>query len=332
LQPQIKQCAFAAYGGAGAIAARLPEIRTGSRNMRIVSRPDFDGIVCAMLLQVAERKELPLVWAEPGDMQRGLVDVQPGDIVANLPYNANCALWFDHHFSNTPERPVQGLFEIAPSAAGLVYRFYRDRLEQDFDELVQQTDRIDSADLTEDEVQHPENFPYVLLSMTISGRELQDEPYWNRLVALLREHPIDQIMADAEVRERSKRVVNENHAYRDHLERHTTVNGVVAVTDFRDLPETPRGNRFLVYSLYPQTVVQAKIRYNDRDRDRVIVSVGHSIFNRNCRVNVGLLLSNYGGGGHAGAGSCSFPSEKAETYIPAILDALVRNEPNDGAG
>ena len=76
--------------------------------MRIVTRPDFDGLVCAMLLRIAEGSDLPLVWAEPGDMQRGLVDVHPGDIVANLPYNANCGLWFDHHFSNTPDRPWTG--------------------------------------------------------------------------------------------------------------------------------------------------------------------------------------------------------------------------------
>ncbi|MDJ0720887.1 MAG: exopolyphosphatase [Desulfobacterales bacterium] len=297
--------------------------------MRIVTRPDFDGVVCAMLLRRAEGRDRPLVWAEPGDMQRGLVDVHPGDIVANLPYNANCGLWFDHHFSNTPERPVEGLFEMAPSAAGLVYRYYRHRLGRNYDDLVHQTDRIDSADLTEDEVRHPENYPYVLLSMTISGRELPDESYWNRLVDLLGDHDIDQVMADAEVQARAEQVVAENQAYRDHLERHTQIQGQVAVTDFRELPQTPRGNRFLVYSLYPRTVVQAKIRYNDRDRERVIVSVGHSIFNRNCRVNVGLLLSDYGGGGHRGAGSCSFPREKADTYIPAILKVLVRNAPND---
>jgi oligoribonuclease NrnB/cAMP/cGMP phosphodiesterase (DHH superfamily) len=298
--------------------------------MRIVTRADFDGIVCAVLLKEALGDDLPLVWAEPGDMQRGLVDVHPGDVVANLPYHANCGLWFDHHFSNTPERPVEGLFEIAPSAAGLVYRYYREQIAGDYDALVHQTDRIDSADLTEDEVRHPENYPYVLLSMTIAGRELQDEPYWNRLVDMLRDHAIEATMADEEVRARGAQVVEDNRAYRKHLEAHTKIQGVVAVTDFRDLPETPRGNRFLVYSLYPQTVVQAKIRYNDRDRDRVIVSVGHSIFNRNCQVNVGMLLANYGGGGHRGAGSCSFPKAKAETYIPAILETLVRNEPIDG--
>ena len=80
-----------------------------------------------MLLRRAEGDDRPIVWAEPGDMQRGLVDVHPGDIVANLPYHPNCGLWFDHHFSNTPARPVQGLFEMAPSAAGLIYRYFRNR-------------------------------------------------------------------------------------------------------------------------------------------------------------------------------------------------------------
>ena len=84
--------------------------------MRIVTRPDFDGVVCAMLLREAEGRDRPLVWAEPGDMQRGLVDVHPGDVVANLPYHANCGLWFDHHFSNTPARPVEGLFERDPAS------------------------------------------------------------------------------------------------------------------------------------------------------------------------------------------------------------------------
>jgi hypothetical protein len=122
-------------------------------------------------------------------------------------------------------------------------------------------------------------------------------------------------------------VVAENRAYRDYLRQHTTVHGVVAVTDFRTLDETPRGNRFLVYSMFPETVVQMKIRLADRNREKVIVSVGHSIFNRNCRVNVGILLSRYQGGGHPGAGSCSFHVRHGEDYIGAILEVLMRNEP-----
>lgn len=299
----------------------------GSFYMRIVTRPDFDGVVCAVLLREAISRELPILWAEPGDMQHGRVDVRDGDIVANLPFHDRCSMWFDHHYSNTPARPFEGVFEMAPSAAGLIHRYYADRLTRDHGELIRQTDKIDSADLSEDEVQFPEKYPYVLLSMTVSGRNLADESYWNRLVDLLLAGTIDDVMAEAEVKRRCDQVVAENEAYRDYLRQHTTVHGVVAVTDFRALDETPRGNRFLVYSMFPETVVQMKIRLADRDRERVIVSVGHSIFNRNCRVNVGMLLSRYQGGGHPGAGSCSFHVRHGEDHIGAILDVLMRNEP-----
>jgi hypothetical protein len=295
--------------------------------MRIVTRPDFDGVVCAALLRDAIAAELPILWAEPGDMQQGRVDVQPGDIVANLPFHESCAMWFDHHFSNTAGRPFEGLFEMAPSAAGLVQRYFADRLTRDFDHLVRETDKIDSAALSEDEVQFPENYSYVLLSMTVSGRRPEDEPYWNRLVSLLLAGTMDDVMADAEVRRRCAQVVDDNRRYRDYLRRCTTVKGVVAVTDFRPLKETPQGNRFLVYSMYPETVVQMKIRRADRDPERVIVSVGHSIFNRNCKVNVGALLARHQGGGHPGAGSCSLPAEQSDAAIAAILDILMRNTP-----
>lgn len=295
--------------------------------MRIVTRPDFDGVVCAVLLREAIDDKLPIFWAEPGDMQQGLVDVRAGDIVANLPFHDRCAMWFDHHYSNVPARPFEGTFEMAPSAAGLVYRYFADRLSGEWNELIRQTDKIDAAALSEDEVQFPENYPYVLLSMTVSGRNLDDEPYWNRLVELLRSETIDAIMADPDVKRRCQLVVDENRIYRDYLWKYTEIQGVVAVTDFRSLDETPRGNRFLVYSMFPETVVQMKIRLADRDRDKVIVSLGHSIFNRNCRVNVGVLLSWYQGGGHPGAGSCSFHVRHSDDYIPAILKALMRNEP-----
>ena len=295
--------------------------------MRIVTRPDFDGVVCAVLLRDALDAGLPIFWAEPGDMQQGRVDVRPGDIVANLPFHANCAMWFDHHFSNTPSRAFEGLFEMAPSAAGLVQRYFAGRLTRDFDALVRETDKIDAAHLSEDEVQFPENYPYVLLSMTVSGRRPDDEPYWNRLVALLGSAAVDDVMEDPEVRQRCAQVVDENQRYRDYLRQCTTVKGVVAVTDFRPLKKTPQGNRFLVYSMFPETVVQMKIRAADRDPDKVIVSVGHSIFNRNCRVNVGALLSRYQGGGHPGAGSCTLASHESDAAIAAILEVLMRNTP-----
>jgi oligoribonuclease NrnB/cAMP/cGMP phosphodiesterase (DHH superfamily) len=297
--------------------------------MRIVTRPDFDGVVCAALLYETESINKPTQWVEPNDMQKGLVEIFEGDIIANLPYNENCSLWFDHHYSNQPRWEFKGAFKIAPSAAGVVFNYYQGRFTHDYTELIEQADKIDSADLTKDEVIHPENYPYVLLSMTISGRETWDEAYWNHLVALLRKKDIGDVMEDSQVSQRCREVVEQNNRYKVLLEKHTRMQAHVAITDFRDLDKTPPGNRFLSYCMFPDSIVNVKIRYDNADRTKLIVSVGHSIFNQKCRVNVGELLSRFEGGGHEKAGSCAFHAAKADAYIPKIIEALIRNQAED---
>lgn len=298
--------------------------------MRIVTRPDFDGVVCAALIFEAEPVTEPTLWVEPNEVQAGEVAIRDGDIVANLPFHPDCAIWFDHHYTNRPDRPFRGAYRIAPSAAGIVFDYYRDRFRRDYSELVEETDRIDAADLTLDQVLHPEDHPYILLSMTISNPEGGDEAYWNRVVDLLRHSDIHTILADPLVRERREEAVSRNRAFRDILLRHTHMEGHVSITDFRDYDEAPRGNRFLVYSLFPDAVVSVKIRNADADRDRVIISVGHSIFNRNCNVNVGLMLSRFNGGGHRGAGSCTVAASEADAALRKIVDILLENANNEG--
>ncbi|MBU0699009.1 MAG: exopolyphosphatase, partial [Proteobacteria bacterium] len=294
--------------------------------MRIVTRPDFDGVVCAALLYEAEKITKPVKWAQPNDMQSGLVDVQKGDIIANLPYDERCALWFDHHYTNRVHKPFKGMFKLAPSAASIIYEYYKDKFRRDYSELIKKTDKIDSADLSVDEVLHPEKHPYLLLSMTIFGHAETDESYWNRLVELLRKFPIDKVLDDPDVKERCRTVVEQNKQYQGYLKKHTRLMQHVCVTDFRSLDNVPEGNRFLVYALFPEAVVSAKIRFEDEGREKVAVSVGHNIFNRNCNVNVGLMLSKFEGGGHREAGSCRFHVSKANAYIPEIIEILLENE------
>lgn len=294
--------------------------------MRIVTRADFDGIVCAALLYEAEPIRRPTLWVEPSDMQHGRIPIDPDDIIANLPYVAGCALWFDHHITNQPNHPFKGLYKIAPSAARLVHDYYKKKLTYDYTELIRHADEIDAANLTLDQVRRPEEDPYLLLSMTISGRIKTDESYWNRLVQLLRSTPIDRIMADREVTARSNETIAQNARYKELLNKHTCVRDKVAITDFRSFEKSPDGNRFLVYSLFPEAMVAVKIRYAIEDRQKVIVSVGRSIFNPDCRVNIGKMLSGFEGGGHAGAGAASFHIGKSDKYIPEIINTLVKNE------
>lgn len=297
--------------------------------MRIVTRPDFDGIVCAVLLYEALDISEPVRWVEPSDVQKGLVQIQQGDIIANLPYDQKCALWFDHHYTNQIAEPFKGAFKIAPSAAGIVYEYFKDRFQRDYSELVQATNKIDSADLTLEEVLHPENHPYVLLSLTVSNEDQPNENYWNKLVALFRKRNIQQILKDPEVKHHCQTVTEQNDRYVEFLKANTVLNRHVAITDFRPFDMPPSGNRFLVYSLFPDSFVNVRIRYEDRSKKIVVINVGHSIFNPKCNVNVGLMLVHFGGGGHRGAGSARFAADRSEEYISSIIDCLVKNENNE---
>jgi hypothetical protein len=297
--------------------------------MRIVTRPDFDGIVCAVLLREALGIDTGIYWVEPGEVQQKSAKIQSGDILANLPYDPACSLWFDHHVSNRPEHDFQGAFALAPSAAGVIHQYYKGsgHLDDRFDDLVFHTDIIDAADLTRDQVLYPENYPHILVSMTIQNRDGREAPYWDRLVELLRVLDMDAVMADPQVKTRCDEVIRQNAAYTGYLEKYTRVIGPVSVTDFRDQEPVPPGNRFLVYCLFPDTLASVKIRYKDPGRTHVMVSIGHNIFNRGCRVNAGHLLARYGGGGHNGAGGCTLEAGTAQEKINDMLAVLKANEP-----
>jgi oligoribonuclease NrnB/cAMP/cGMP phosphodiesterase (DHH superfamily) len=297
--------------------------------MRIVTRPDFDGVVCAVLLYDALKIEEPVKWVEPNFVQRGLADIREGDVIANLPFDERCSLWFDHHFTNRSVRPFEGVFRIAPSAAGLIFEHYKNRFKRDYSELAAAADKIDSAFLTMDEVLHPESYDYVMLSMTVSNGDRTNEPYWNKLVDLLGIYDIRKVLDDPDVKRRCRDVIEENARYAVYLKEHTHLEKQVAITDFRKFNQAPTGNRFLVYSLFPESIVNVRISYADKSKDMIVVHVGHSIFNPHCNVNAGLLLSRFEGGGHRGAASARFQAEKAGEYLPQIIDALLKNENNE---
>lgn len=290
--------------------------------MRIVTRPDFDGIVCAVLLKSVLGIKKKVEWVEPNRMHLGEVDIRSGDVIANLAYDPRCSLWFDHHSSNRIHSPFRGRFNIAPSAARVVFGFYEKELKGDFEKLVEMADKIDSADLTQDEVLFPEKYPYVMLSDTISSIKGNDRGYWELLVQLLKQPDIKHVLQHPTVEERVDKAMAANRLYKQILQKHTRIVNRISITDLRAFDPTPTGNRFLVFSLFPQPDVNIKIRRHDLNQNRLIVSIGHSIFNRTCKTDVGSLCARFGGGGHHGAGSCSFPAEDFEKNMENILKIL----------
>ena len=287
--------------------------------MRLITRADFDGIVCGVLLTTQERIDR-FLFIEPKGMQDGEVKVGSDDIIANLPYHPEAFLWFDHHITNQVSGFFRGKFFLAPSAARVVFDYYPQGSLSRFEELVRETDRIDSGDLGISDIFQPQD--YVLLAFTIDPNSRGDEPYWIKLIHLLREQHFTLVMEDAEVKDRCKQVLEDFKVYRDLLLKNTRQDGNIAITDFQKVNFKGKVNRFLVYSLFPESNISVKIFRDYHQKGRIGISVGKNIFNKTSTVNVGELLSHYGGGGHQGAGSCRVPVKDAEEVLNKIIKAL----------
>ncbi len=263
-------------------------------------------------------------FTEPGPFQHGELEVTSEDIITNLPFRDGCAMWFDHHTSNEVNADFRGAWWVAPSAARVIYDHYMpdDRLTG-FRGLVEITDRIDSANLTMEEVKNPRG--YVLVSMTVEGKRPQDEPYWRRLIELIRENDLAAMLADPEVDRRCAEFMTVNQEFGQAIELYSELDGNVLVTDFRRVWNGESGNRFLAYTLFPRCDIWVKAMDNPNDPRRAHISVGHSIFNRTSKVDVGELMSRYGGGGHRGAGSCRPLKEDADRVLREIIE-VCRND------
>jgi len=298
--------------------------------MNLITRGDWDGVVCATLLKTAAIIET-IQFAHPKDMQDGKVKVSENDVIVNLPYVQNAGMWFDHHVSEEARLDkipdVKGCYDIAPSAARLVYNYYLPSNPElkNFSHLLDETDKIDSARLTVKDVLEPEN--YVLLSYTIDPRTgLGDwKDYFHIMVDLLLSSNIETILKCDEVKTRTNKVFRQQEASLRAFKEYSRREKNMVVTDFRDLEIIPPGNRFLVYALYPGANVSVRIFWG-QNRESVIVAAAHSIFNKTCDVNIGKLFKKFGGGGNLGAGTCQFPKETADNQITEILARLRTEE------
>lgn len=295
--------------------------------MRIITRGDFDGLASSVFVSLCEDiREIRFV--HPKDAQDGRVLADTDDIVLNLPYIKGCGLWFDHHVSEIDKSPkageFKGLFEIAPSCARVVYNYYKASAGSKFDHLMDfldATDRLDAAQLTIEDVTNPQG--WILLGLTLdprSGLGPEFRKYFRWLVEYIKELPLEKVTNHPEVKRRTDRVLHEQEEFKALLKKYSRQDGKVIITDFRELIEKPVGNRFLIYTLYPEANVEVRIFHGFNGT--VVIAVGHSIFNRTCKVNVGEMLRPRGGGGHVGAGTTQVPSTVADATIKEIVGLL----------
>ena len=300
--------------------------------MRLVTRSDFDGLVCGALLLEAGVID-SWKFAHPKDLQDGLVEVNENDCLANVPYVEGCGLWFDHHSSEHERLELRGKYKgesrIAPSCARIIYDYYggEDRFPQ-FKEMMSAVDKVDSGSLTIDEVMNPQGWILIGFLMdprtglgrwrrfTVSNYQLME-----KLMDCCRTMDTHEILALSDVQERIEVYNEQTEKFKEMVKEHTKVDGNVIITDLRGVDPIYTGNRFMIYSLYPEQNISAWI-VSGRGGKGCSAAVGYSILNRTCSINVGSLMLKYKGGGHKKVGTCQFNDDNMETELPKMLAEL----------
>jgi len=304
--------------------------------VRLFTRADFDGLVCAAILE-----ELGIVdkitYIHPQDLQDNKIKVTENDIIANAPFVEGCGLWFDHHCSEHERLNLTGRFtdasELAPSAAQVICHYfenkngYHKKLNK-FKELVTAADIVDSAQFSRDDILNPQG--YVLLSFLSDPRtglgykhsfRISNFELMKQMPRLLRTKSVEQILSLPDFQQRIQAYYDETERYKQFLLENTCIKGNAISIDFRGVENPPIGNRFLEYVLYPEQNISIRVA-DGKDGQFVMLSVGHSIINRTSQVNVGSLALKYGGGGHYQVGACQVNCENADKIVNEMIQLI----------
>ncbi|MFK7737177.1 MAG: exopolyphosphatase [Pirellulaceae bacterium] len=312
---------------------------TTQKTYRLLTRSDFDGLVCAILL-----KDMGILgeikFVHPKDVQDGKIEVDENDILTNIPYVAGCHLCFDHHESEEirgagEERDNHILIAGADSAARVVYEYYggKDRFPRIGDDMMEAVDKADSAQFTLDEILNPEG--WVLLSFLMDARTglgrfreftVSNYQLMMDLIDYCKDHTIEEILALSDVAERVELFRSHESAAKEQIKRCATVHGNLVLLDLREEETIYAANRFIVYSLFPQCDISIHCMWG-RQKQNTVFTIGKSILDRGCTTDVGELCLKYGGGGHEAAGTCQVEHEDSER----VRGELIRKINDDAA-
>lgn len=304
-----------------------------TQKFRLVTRSDFDGLVCAVLLN-----ELNLIddikFVHPKDMQDGKVEITATDITTNLPYVAAAHLAFDHHLSetirNTGERKNHIIEPDAPSAARVVYNYYggKSKFPTIADDMMAAVDKADSAQFSRDEILKPAGWVllnYLMDARTGLGRfrefRISNYTLMMDLIKYCRNHNIDEILELADVKERVELYCEQAEKAKEQLLRCTKVHKNLAVLDLRDEETIWATNRFMIYALFPQTNISIHILWGVQKQNTVFAT-GKSILDRGSKTNVGELMLEFGGGGHQAAGTCQVDNDQAAATLQTLITRI----------
>lgn len=304
------------------------------KKYRLITRSDMDGLVCGVLLRTLGMVD-EITFAHPKDMQDGKIEVGPNDITTNLPYVDGVHLCFDHHASELErldEIPPNHVIDPdAPSAARVVFNYFDGNvlLKDIPEEMMIAVDKADSARFTKEDVMTPEGWE--LLSFIMDARTglgrfrdfgISNYQLMMKLVEYCSEnHPIEDLLALPDIKERVELYFEHHTKFREQIERCSTVHNNLIVLDLRKEETIWAGNRFMIYALFPQCNISMHVIWG-KNKQNTVFAVGKSIMNRTSDVSIGNLMLEYGGGGHAAAGTCQIDNLKAEDVKQELIKKL----------
>ncbi|TGG95408.1 exopolyphosphatase [Natronospirillum operosum] len=299
---------------------------------RLVTRSDFDGLVCAALLKEMELID-DILFVHPKDMQDGKVETTERDITTNLPYVPGVYLAFDHHFSETIRNEQHDNHIIdpdAPSAARVVFDYYggRERFKSISDELMAAVDKGDSAQFSAEEILNPQGWElmnFLMDARTGLGRfrdfRISNYQLMMLLIDACREKSIEQILELPDVAERVELYREHETRAREQIKRCARVRNNVVLLNLQGEETIWATNRFTVYALFPQCNVSIHRLWGKQEQNTVF-AIGKSILDRSCTANVGTICLQYGGGGHEAAGTCQVDNDVADRIEGELLAQL----------
>ncbi|MCG9968852.1 exopolyphosphatase [Pelotomaculum terephthalicicum JT] len=304
--------------------------------MRLLTRSDFDGLACAVLLKDAGIID-DRAFVHPKDIQDGMIKVTENDVLANVPFDAGCGLWFDHHSSEEERLALKNKYKgdsrPAPSAARVIYDYYGGKEKfGHLEEMMSAVDKSDSGQFTADEILNPKG--WVLLSFIMDPRtglgrfrdcRISNYQLMDDMIDYCRKMSIDEILKVPDVLERIKQFEEQSGKFKDMLKKYTNTDGKVIITDLRGVAPIYSGNRFLIYVLYPEQNISIWV-VDGKNKQNCVFAVGRSIINRSSKTDVGSLMLKYGGGGHKTVGTCQVPYQEAGK----VLGELVASMKKDG--
>ena len=302
--------------------------------MRLVTRSDFDGLVCAMLF-----RELDVIgdikFVHPKDVQDGKVELSSNDITTNLPFDPRVGIAFDHHESELSRNDMEAIKEqyicyVAKSAARVVYDYYggAETFKTVTPEIMEAVDKGDSADFTAEEILNPTG--WVLMNFLMDARtglgrfhnfRISNYDLMMELITFCTNHTIEEVLALPDVKERVDLYFEQQELFKQQLKDTVVIHDKVAVIDLRPLETIYAGNRFMVYAMWPEVEMSVHVAWGFKKQNTAVM-IGKSIINKAGTLDIGQLCLDYGGGGHPNAGTCQLDNDKVDEMLPDIIAML----------